>query len=51
MTARNIWLLMKAAASSWIDDYAQSMGAALAYYTMLSIAPFLLMVALSILAS
>jgi membrane protein len=43
-TARNTWLLTKAAASSWVDDYAQSMGAALAYYTMLSIAPFLLIV-------
>lgn len=43
-TARNIWILTKAAASSWVDDYAQSMGAALAYYTMLSIAPFLLIV-------
>lgn len=41
LTAKNIWLLTKAAASSWVDDYAQSMGAALAYYTMLSIAPFL----------
>jgi len=35
---------MKAAASSWIDDYAQSMGAALAYYTLFSIAPLLLIV-------
>jgi membrane protein len=43
-TAKNIWLLTKAAVSSWVDDYAQSMGAALAYYTMLSIAPFLLIV-------
>ncbi|MDQ3282687.1 MAG: YihY/virulence factor BrkB family protein [Acidobacteriota bacterium] len=43
-TAKNIWILAKAAASSWVDDYAQSMGAALAYYTMLSIAPFLLIV-------
>lgn len=43
-SAKNIWLLTKAAASSWMDDYAQSMGAALAYYTMLSIAPFLLIV-------
>ncbi|HEX6084019.1 MAG TPA: YihY/virulence factor BrkB family protein [Thermoanaerobaculia bacterium] len=41
MTAKNTWILTKAAASSWVDDYAQSMGAALAYYTMLSIAPFL----------
>jgi membrane protein len=44
MTAKNTWLLTRAAASSWVDDYAQSMGAALAYYTMLSIAPFLLIV-------
>jgi membrane protein len=44
MTAKNIWILTKAAASSWVDDYAQSMGAALAYYTMFSIAPFLLIV-------
>lgn len=41
ITVKNSWLLTKAAASSWVDDYAQSMGAALAYYTMLSIAPFL----------
>jgi membrane protein len=44
MTAKNTWTLTKAAASSWVDDYAQSMGAALAYYTMLSIAPFLVIV-------
>src|SRR5512141_2503135 len=44
MTAKNIWIITKAAASSWVDDYAQSMGAALAYYTMFSIAPLLLIV-------
>jgi membrane protein len=44
LTAKNTWILTKAAASSWVDDYAQSMGAALAYYTMLSIAPFLVIV-------
>ena len=44
MTAKNTWILTKAAASSWVDDFAQSMGAALAYYTMLSIAPFLVIV-------
>lgn len=38
------WWLLKTAASSWIDDYAPSMGAALAYYTMFSIAPLLLIV-------
>ena len=44
MTLKNLWLLVKVAASSWVDDYAQSMGAALAYYTMFSIAPLLLIV-------
>jgi membrane protein len=44
MTLKNAWILMKAAASSWVDDYAQSMGAALAYYTIFSIAPLLLCV-------
>lgn len=39
-----LWQLSKAAVSSWIDDYAPSMGAALAYYTMFSIAPLLLIV-------
>lgn len=39
-----LWELVKAAVSSWIDDYAPSMGAALAYYTMFSIAPLLLIV-------
>ena len=44
MTFIHFWILTKAAASSWVDDYAQSMGAALAYYTMFSIAPLLLIV-------
>ncbi len=44
MQVKNIWILVKAAGSSWLDDYAQSMGAALAYYTMFSIAPLLLIV-------
>ena len=39
-----IWVLIEATASSWVDDYAPSMGAALAYYTMFSIAPLLLIV-------
>jgi membrane protein len=38
------WGLVKEAASAWVDDYASSMGAALAYYTMFSIAPLLLIV-------
>jgi membrane protein len=44
MALKNIWILIKTAASSWVDDYAQSMGAALAYYSMFSIAPLLLIV-------
>lgn len=34
----------RAAFSSWIDDHASTMGAALAYYTLFSIAPLLLIV-------
>ena len=44
MTLQSLWALVKAAVQSWIDDYAPSMGAALAYYTMFSIAPLLLIV-------
>ncbi|MGH8616387.1 MAG: YihY/virulence factor BrkB family protein [Burkholderiales bacterium] len=36
--------LLKTAAVNWMRDYAQSMGAALAFYTMFSIAPLLLIV-------
>ena len=39
------WLrLAKLAASSWVDDAASSMGAAIAFYTLLSMAPLLLIV-------
>ena len=38
------WHLIKAAVSSWIDDFAPSMGAALSYYTVFSLAPMLLIV-------
>jgi membrane protein len=38
------WQLVKQAGESWIDDYAPSMGAALAYYTAFSLAPLLLIV-------
>lgn len=44
MNFREIPDLFKAAAVNWMDDYAQSMGAALAFYTMFSIAPLLLIV-------
>jgi membrane protein len=38
------WGLVKAAASAWVSDYAPSMGAALSYYTVFSLAPVLLIV-------
>jgi len=38
------WQLVKQAGDAWIDDYAPSMGAALAYYTVFSLAPLLLIV-------
>ena len=44
MGTKRIWALVKTAFSSWLDDYAPSMGAALAYYTLFSIAPLLLIV-------
>lgn len=34
----------KQAVSSWVDDYAQSMGAALSYYTLFSLGPLVLIV-------
>lgn len=44
ITSKQILNLFKQAASSWVDDYAPSMGAALSYYTLFSIAPLLLIV-------
>jgi len=41
---RAAWLLARDATVSWVDDYAPSMGAALAFYTLFSIAPLLLIV-------
>ncbi|MBC7682494.1 MAG: YihY/virulence factor BrkB family protein [Ferruginibacter sp.] len=41
------WNLIKNVAVAWVDDYAPSMGAALAYYTMFSLAP-LLLIAISV---
>ncbi len=43
-SARQIWGLTKQAGQAWVDDYAPSMGAALAYYTVFSLAPLLLIV-------
>lgn len=40
----NVATLLKQTLQAWLDDYAPSMGAALAYYTMFSLAPLLLIV-------
>jgi membrane protein len=44
LNARAFLSLWGAAISAWIDDFAPSMGAALAYYTLFSLAPVLLIV-------
>ena len=49
MDFRALWRLIKAAVADWKADYASSMGAALAYYTVFSIAP-LLVIAIAIAA-
>lgn len=41
---KQIWSLISKSATAWLDDYAPSMGAALAYYTLFSIAPLLIIV-------
>lgn len=38
------WGLVREAVSAWVDDYAPSMGAALSYYSVFSMAPLLLIV-------
>ena len=44
MKPATAWSLARETMTSWSNDYASSMGAALAYYTMFSIAPLLLIV-------
>jgi len=41
---KEAWSLLQQAFKAWSDDYAPSMGAALSYYTLFSIAPLLLIV-------
>ena len=41
---KEIWPLLKQAVQAWSNDYAPSMGAALSYYTLFSIAPLLVIV-------
>ena len=42
MHLKLIWNLIRKSIDAWLDDYAPSMGAALAYYTLFSIAPLLI---------
>ena len=44
MNLRQIGWLIGKSVNAWIDDFAPSMGAALAYYTLFSIAPLLIIV-------
>lgn len=44
MKPKQVLSLFKEAIGSWVDDYAPSMGAALSYYTLFSIAPLLVIV-------
>ena len=41
---KGIYTLMKTSVSNWVEDFAPSMGAALSYYTVFSIAPLLVIV-------
>ena len=41
---RSYWQLVKEAGAAWVADYAPSMGAALSYYSVFSMAPLLLIV-------
>ncbi|MFJ5381931.1 YihY/virulence factor BrkB family protein [Cupriavidus sp. CER94] len=43
-SVRSFARLLRDTVSAWLDDYAPSMGAALAYYTVFSVAPLLLIV-------
>src|SRR3954471_133563 len=44
LSAKSTFGVFKSTANSWSADYAPSMGAALSYYTLFSIAPLLLII-------
>jgi len=44
LTPAVLWSMTKEAAGAWSDDFAPSMGAAIAYYTAFSIAPLIVIV-------
>jgi len=43
MTFKDLRLLVDKSVNAWVDDYAPSMGAAIAYYTLFSIAPLIIL--------
>ncbi|MBX7186107.1 MAG: YihY/virulence factor BrkB family protein [Vicinamibacteria bacterium] len=43
MTFADLRLLIDKSVNAWIDDYAPSMGAAIAYYTLFSVAPLIIL--------
>lgn len=44
MSPRQLYLVSRKALTAWVDDYAPSMGAAISYYTIFSLAPLLVIV-------
>ena len=44
VTLKAVWSLLHLTVMSWLEDYAPSMGAALAFYTLFSLAPLMLIV-------
>jgi membrane protein len=42
MTFADVRLLVEKSVNAWVDDYAPSMGAAIAYYTLFSVAPLII---------
>lgn len=50
LNVRDLWSILRAAAAGWVADDASSMGAALAYYCLFSIAPIVI-IALAVVGS
>jgi membrane protein len=44
LSLSNLWSMIKETVGAWVDDFAPSMGASIAYYTVFSIAPLLIIV-------
>src|SRR5438093_10617124 len=42
VVARGVWMLLRDSFYAWLDDNVQRLGAALAYYTIFSLAPLLI---------